>query len=247
MKLRFFALVIFALVFARPVYSAKSDSIVNHIFKMIYNEQYSQAEIALAKPELQIDSFYADILKIDLYWWEFVKSREKEKSRKLHSIIDKFNSAETNSADGKIRLLIAKSYQIRYELKRYNVIGASLIRSDIKNLLDEIKKEKLYYAENRLELLDLYSSLFGYFDNLINPLFSQSKRNSRTNALASLEKYTADDDLVVQTLACYFLGKIYLNIENEPQKGTDCFTLLSNNFPKNDYFIELLTDCKSKS
>ncbi len=247
MKLRFFVTLILALVFSKQGFSEKNDSIVNHIFEMIYNEQYLQAEDALGKSELQIDSFYSDILKIDLYWWEFVKSREKEKSRKLHSIIEKFNRAEVNSVDGKIRLLIAKSYQIRYELKRYNIIGASLIRSDIKTLLDEIKEEKLYYPENRLALLDMYSSLFGYFDNLINPLFSQSRRDSRSTALASLEKYTTDDDLVVQTLACYFLGKIYLNIENDPQKGMDCFVLLSKNFPKNNYFAELLTDCQSKS
>ncbi len=244
MNLRLVLIIMLLIAFGKKTFSENSDSIINAIFKMIYNEEYEQAGVAIAKSYQKVDSFSLGILKIDLCWWEFIKSKNGYKSKELNDLIEGFTNSGSNPEDEKIRRLIASSYQIRLEFKRYNIIRATVLRSEIKELLNEIKKEDLTFSENRLKLLDLYASLFLYFDNLINPLFAESKRTSRANALMSLEKFTTDNDLVVQTMASYFLGKIFLEIEKDSQKGKCCFELLSTNFPHNSLFIELLENCK---
>lgn len=143
--------------------------------------------------------------------------------------------------------MIFLSYSARYELKRYNIPGALILRSKIKTLLAEINRHVLEFPENRLKLFDLYKLLFQYFDNVFNPLFLENKRIERENALEKLETYTTDDDIVVNTLSNYFLGKIYLNIEKEPLKSKAYFEVLRNKYPDNRTLVELLKECEKKS
>jgi hypothetical protein len=139
------------------------------------------------------------------------------------------------------------SYQLRFEFKRYNIIGAIRLRSEIKNLLEEIKVNELKYSNNRIKLYYLYNALFTYFDNILNPFFSEKIRNERENALRNIEKYTREDDLILSTLASYFLGKIYLNIEKEPEKGNLYFKTLTDRYPQNTVFQELFSESARKS
>ena len=224
---------------------ANSDSIADNIFKLIYNEQYEKAEKALEQMNGQLDPFYKDIFKIDLYWWEYIKSNKNEENKQLSEQINILEHSD-NSPGGKIRQLVAKSYKIRYQLKRYNIIGATVARSEIKSLLEEIKKDELKYSNNRLELFNIYNALYEYFDNLINPFFLDKKRLNRQNAINQIEKYTNSDDLIAQTIATYFLGKIFLSIENEPEKGRICFKQLSDKFPQNSFFNTLMNECIEK-
>lgn len=224
--------------------SAKNDSIINHIFKLIYNEQFEIAEHALSKSQNFEHTFYADVLKIDLYWWKYIYKQEN--SNRLKAIIEDFSDPSYTSPDEKIKQLIGKSYQIRFEFNRYNLIGAAAARSEIKKLITEIKQENSRYSKERAKLFDLYTLLFQYFENLINPFFSEKKRLKRANALILLDNYTSDNDLIVRTLACYFGGKIYLNIEKKPQKSKGCFEFLVNQYPNNSIFRKLLSDCNEK-
>jgi hypothetical protein len=229
---------------SKSVYSQQGDSIANKIFALIYNEQYTEAEKTLAQQARLIDPFYADLLKTDLYWWKYVRNQKKEDSGRLKIMLHKLTSSDSTFVNGKIMQLIGKSYQIRYEFKRYNIVGAIFLKSNIKNLLEEIKSEKLEYKENQLKLLYLYDTLFQYFNSWVNPLFADRKYTERENALKRLEQFVTDDDLVVKTLACYFIGKIYLNIEKKPGKGVVCFKQLNNLYPDNKIFIQLLDECK---
>ena len=238
--------VIILLLFVFQNTSAKNDSIINHIFKLIYNEQFEQAEQALSKSNNFNNSFYADVLEIDLYWWKYIYEPKKENSRRLKAIIDSFSDFSNSSSEGKIKQLIGKSYEIRFEFARYNLPGAVAARSEIKQLISEIKQNNSQYSKERAKLLELYTLLFQYFDNLINPLFSESKRIKRASALVLLDDFTGDKDLIVRTLACYFVGKIYLNMEKNPQKGIACFDFLVKQFPNNSIFNELLSDCRKK-
>jgi len=237
---------IFLLLFVLRDASAKNDSTINHIFKLIYNEQFAQAEQALSKSQNFNNSFYADVLKIDLYWWKYVNTKEREDRNRITAIMKDFSESTNHSPEGKIKQLIGKSYQIRFEFDRYNLPGAVATRSEIKQLINGIQQENNQYSKERAKLFELYTLLFQYFDNLINPFFSERKRIKRTTALILLDKFTTHQDLIVRTLACYFVGKIYLNIEKEPQKSMPCFEFLVKQFPKNLLFSELLTDCKKK-
>jgi hypothetical protein len=237
-------IVIIQLLFVFQTASAQNDSIINHIFKLIYNEKFEQAEQALKNSSGFDDSFYVDVLKIDLYWWQYI--HDKEKGNQLKATIDSFSDSANSSSEGKIKQLIGTSYQIRFEFNRFNLLGAVAARKEIKQLITKIKQDNSKYSKERAKLFELYNLLFQYFDNLINPLFSENKRLKRASALVLLDDFTKDKDLIVRTLACYFVGKIYLNIEKNPQKSKSCFEFLVVQFPNNSIFNELLLDCNKK-
>lgn len=227
-------------------YSNSVPEEVKTIFSMIYNQQFSEADSMLKNAAGDFDNFYYDILKLDLYYWEYSVESTTEKSDQLKQYLADFSSKEDSTINTRLKELIFLSYSVRYELKRFNIPGAVILRSKIKNLLAEINRKTLDYPENRMKLFDLYNLLFQYFDNVFNPFFLDSKRNERKNALKKIEIFASDDDLIVNTLANYFLGKIYLNIEKEPRKSKVHLEFLLNKYPNNLSIRELLDHCNNK-
>lgn len=246
--IRFLTILILLSFIYKAAYPKQSETLVFEVFKHIYNQQFHQAESLLESEKNQIDPFYFDVLRIDLSWWKSVFSESNDDSKYFQSVLK--DVAENNQGvnqEYKITKLILLSYRLRFELKRYNIIGAALLRSEIKNLLLEINPTDLNYGPDRLKLFHLYRSLFDYFDSLINPFFLNKKRTARTKALSEIEHFTRNGDLVVSTLSSYFLGKIYFNIEEKHQKGITLFKNLSTTFPQNTLFRELSTQSESKS
>ncbi len=238
MKKHFFLLLFLTLTFSKPVLSAENDSLATRVFVLIYNEKYTEAHHEILANEAILGNFYSDVLTIDLLWWEFVQSKKSKAA--FISFLDRFDNRYQNHSELKLRELIKNSYLIRFDLKRFNIIGAMNARTTIKNLLDEIASEKLDFPENHLKLLKLYSSLFQYFNNLINPFYIQLHRDDRFIALKQIEEFTIDNDIIVKTLSLYFVGKIYLNIEKEKNKGKYYFTELSNIYRKNTVFKKII-------
>jgi len=217
-------------------------SAIDTIFTLIYNQQYEKADSLLIASNDQFDAFYSDILRMDLYWWKYVTISSNNELHQLNQLLKDFNLSGRNKLDFKLKELITLSYQLRLKLMRFNVPAALILRSRIKQLLLEINRKELSFSENKLKLFDLYNILFLYFDNIFNPFFLESKRTERTNALSQIEHYTHENDLIVETLAHYFLGKIYINIENNPRKGKIHFEILSKKYPRNSLFSELATN-----
>jgi len=229
-----------------PGFSKSTPDNVETVFTMIYNQQFSEADSMLKNAVGDFDNFYYDILKLDLYYWEYSVESTTKKSDQLKQYLADFYSKEDSTINTRLKELIFLSYSVRYELKRFNIPGAVILRSKIKNLLTEINRQALNYPENRLKLFDLYNLLFQYFDNVFNPFFLDSKRNERENALKKIEFFASDDDIIVNTLANYFLGKIYLNIEKEPRKSKVHLEFLLNKYPNNLSIRELLEHCNNK-
>lgn len=227
-------------------YSNEVPEPVETVFRLIYNQQFSKADSILDAPANNYDIFYHDILKLDLYYWEYSVENSSEKSRQLKTFLSEFQSEKNNQLDSGLKELIFLSYSVRYELKRFNIPAAVILRSKIKNLLSEINEDKFYYPINHLKLFDLYKELFAYFDNIFNPLFRENKRLERENALKKIEQFSNDEDLIVNTLANYFLGKIYLNIENNPPKSKIHLKILAEKYPENKTISELIGQCNSK-
>lgn len=238
---------LFILLGSLSGYSNSAFENVETIFTLIYNQHFSKADSILKNSSGEYDNFYHDILKLDLYYWEYSIESNHQKSERLKSFLSEFYSKKESEFDPGLKELIFLSYSARYELKRYNIPGALVIRSKIKTLLAELNRHALEFPENRLKLFDLYNLLFQYFDNVFNPLFLETKRNERELALEKIKTYTNDSDLIVNTLANYFLGKIYLNIEKEPSKSKVHFQVLLNKYPDNRTLAELLEECEKKS
>jgi hypothetical protein len=246
MNLRIFLLSTL-ITFTLNGFSYQNENVVDDVFKYIYNRQFQEADSLLELKKGKIEPFYFDILTIDLNWWRHVFYPSELNSKQFNSLLKSMEQENTDTPEKQIKHLVWLSYQLRFEFKRYNIIGAIRLRSQIKNLLEEIKVNKLNYSNNRKKLYYLYSALFNYFDNILNPFFSEKIKNEREKALLNIEKYTHEDDLILSTLSGYFLGKIYLNIEKEPEKGNRHFKMLTERYPQNTIFQELLSESARKS
>jgi len=184
-------------------------------------------------------------LNIDLLWWKYSSSRSKSDARNLNDYLNCIEPKDPNNSEGKIKLLICKSYQLRYARKRYNLFDIIGIRSEIKDLLLELNRNKLPISGNQLKLFDFYIVMFQYFDK-VNPFSIQNTSAKRANELLKLKKFSKEDDLIVSTMAHYFLGRIYQKVESEPELGKCHFEILTQQFPNNSLFKKHLADCENR-
>lgn len=135
---------------------------------------------------------------------------------------------------------------MRYEIKRYNLIGALIIRSQLRNQIEELKNVNLSLLGDRQKLFDLQLVLLNFFEESINPFSFGKKSDDYLKSLSALEKYSLDDDFILSTMAHYFLGRIYTKVEKQPEKGKTHFMILSKRFPKNVLFNDLANGLNSK-
>jgi hypothetical protein len=159
--------------FTTSGFSQQNEKVIDDVFKYFYNQQFTEADSLLKLHNEEIEPFYFDILTIDLNWWRHVFYPSELNSQQFNSLLKSMKQENTNTPEKKIKHLVWLSYQLRFEFKRYNIIGAIRLRSEIKKLLEEIKINELNYSNNRIKLFYLYNALFTYFDNILNPFFSE--------------------------------------------------------------------------
>ena len=233
-------IVIISLISIQQIgYTTENDSTVNRIFTLIYNQQFSEAEKSMEGQINILDPFYNNVLKLDLFWWKYSLSRSREDAKRFTEILDLLNKASVNTPKEKINELVILSYKMRYEIKRYNVIGAFILRSDARKRIDSLKMTDLYFLGEQQKLFDFYLTLFAYFDEVLNPFSFGNKSGEYSKSLQALEKYSLDTDLILSTMAHYYLGRIYTKVEKHSEKGKSHFRILAQRFPDNSLFAEL--------
>lgn len=246
MTLKLYLLLFLLFSFQLKSISAERNDIVEQVFTLIYNQQFNDAENVLKAEQNQLDNFHFRILNLDLYWWKYSLSRSKTDAKVLKVILENFNSATQNTQEERINELIRSSYQMRYEIKRYNFIGAYLIRANVRKQIEALELETLHISSEQLNLFDLYLALFQYFDNVINPFSVESKTTELSNSLILLEKYAQEDDLILSTMAHYFLGRVYIKVEKNFEKGQVHFNVLEKQFPENPLFRDIANGTNTK-
>ncbi len=246
MNLRFLVIVVLMISFLPAGFSAEKDTTVQNIFTLIYNQQFSEAEKALEQKNASVDPFYHNILKLDLFWWKYSLSKSKQDAKVLNEVLDEFDNSKQTTRETIINNLIKLSYEMRYEIKRYNFVGALIIRSDVRKQIEILRKEDLTFLGDKRNLFDFYLTLFDYFDENMNPFSFGSKSEKYLQSFSTLEKYSRNKDLILSTMAHYFLGRIYTKVEKQPEKGQVHFRVLSQRFPENSLFKELADGVNSK-
>lgn len=237
---RRFSLIVVLMISVLPTaFSVEKDTLVLNIFSLIYNQQFTEAEKTLELKNAQIDQFYYNILKLDFFWWKYSLSDSRENAKALNKVLADFDKSNQNTREVKINKLIKSSYEMRYEIKRYNFVGALIIRSEVHKQIELVKKEDLTFLGERRKLFDFYLTLFDYFEERLNPFLFGSKSEKYMKSLSILEKYSHDKDLILSTMAHYFLGRIYTKVEKQQEKGQVHFRILSQRFPESTLFREL--------
>lgn len=238
MQYRLIFLVLFLVLLLPEARPAQSDSAADRIFSLIYNQQFAEAGKLLEASRKEIDPFYFSLLKLDLFWWKYSLSRTKTDAEKLNNVLDQLDETPENAANKKITELIRLSYQMRFEVKQKNYVKAYFVRSDIQKQLEILQKEKVEIPAGQQKLFELYVILIQYSETA-NPFSFAKNTEHKAELIRKLNRHCADEDLIVSTLAHYFLGRIYTKIEKQPEKGREHFQFLARRFPQNRLFADL--------
>jgi nitrogen fixation protein FixH len=243
---KIFAAVLILFAFQQVGSANEKDSVVQQIFTFIYNQQFNAAEKTLHLQSGQMEPFWVNVLTLDLFWWKYSLSRSNEDARQLKKVLAGFHKPDDKLPEEQTNELIRLSYEMRYEVKRYNLIGAFLLRSDVRDKIETLKMQDLSFLGNRRQLFDIYLALIDSFDSMVNPFSSGSKSEKYSKSIEALEKYSLSGDLIISTMAHYFLGRIYMKVEKKPQNGQEHFKILAQRFPENPLFYELANGINPK-
>jgi len=236
--------ILFVFVF---IQSAKGQSkAALEVFKLIYDQKYNKAEELLHGQKDSIDPLYFVVLEIDLSYWKNVTGTDDPDYKAFESTLDRYNSELTETHTEPVAQLIILSYQLRYQLKRYQLLRAISSRKKTIERYTRLKSRSNKLSGDQQQLFRLYNALILYFDNYLKPFFAGDKHSRMNEAMAEMEQLTRSDQIIVQTLSSYFAGKIYLNYEKQPKKGAMHFKRLTGEYPENKKFGELLLECIEK-
>lgn len=132
-----------------------SDSTANEIFTLIYQQNFEAAENQLNSEKEQLDKFYYLLLNLDLHWWKYRTINTKHDSKKLE---DLFYLPDTRKETKwqKVKQLLTISYKIRFQKTKLNFIGMFSSRSEIKEIIDQIKPVELSLNGEQIELIEAY-------------------------------------------------------------------------------------------
>jgi hypothetical protein len=216
--------------------AAQPDSKVTQVFTLIYNARYDEAEKMLGNTDFQNESFYYQVLKLDLFWWKYSINKSKPDEEKLNVVFDWFSEQNKNSKYSEINRLIWLSYKMRFEVKRKNYVKALFLKSEVESQLKEVQKNPVPFPESQQKLLSVFVLLLQYSHEASSVFEKEAEKQV---ILKKLHQMAADSDWMVSSEAHYFLGRIYTKMEKEPPKGQIHFQILSRRFPQNALFANL--------
>jgi hypothetical protein len=235
---------VFILLFAGIINGAAAQNeITDQIFFFIYNQKYDSAAFQLKQHEHEIDPYYFAVLNIDKSYWENVTGTDKPDYAAFESTLQKYEMENAENLHEKVIQLMVLSYQLRYELKRYQIIDAIFTRSETVKLYHKLENKSQLLSPGQQQLFQLYHALILYFNNYLKPGFMSNRRENIQAAVTTMERLTNSEQLMTKTLANYFLGKIRLKYEKQPAKAAESFHFLVVTYPGNQTFKELLKEC----
>ena len=223
--------------------SANNDSIANRVFTLIYEQNLSEAEKTFTNGKDELSEFYRTFLNLDLHWWKYRTTYSKENSDKLDELIDASLLPETETYEQKMRQIIVRSYQLRYDKKKFNIFGMLSARSDIRDLIAAIEKEDPPFTGDEQKLFESYVIMYQYIEN-INFFANAKKSEAREKKLKRMEKFASEDNVILTTVADFFLARMYQKIEDKPEVGLQHFKILTKKYPTNKTFAEYQAECE---
>ncbi len=238
-------LFVFLFSLASSSFANKTDSIAGNIFTLIYQHDLQSAEKLLAAEKPELDEFYYLLLNLDLHWWKYRIIDTKKDAQAIDALIESLDSDKTQNNWQKIQQLLVKSYKLRYDKTRLSFISMLSTRSDMKELIDEIKLNELPLKGEELKLFEAYVIMFKYIED-INFIGKQDNSEERTKLLNRMEEFAAEDNIMLSTVSRFFLARMYQKVEKKPETGLNHYKILTKEFPTNKTFATYRKECEDK-
>ena len=241
----FFSIFLLCFSLSLSAATANNDSIASRIFTLIYEQNLTEAEKTFTADKDELSEFYRTFLNLDLHWWKYRTTYSKENSNKLNDLIDASLLPETETYEKKMQQIIVRSYQLRYDKKKFNIFGMLSARSDIRDLIKDIEKEDPPFTGDEQKLFESYVIMYQYIEN-INFFANAKKSEAQEKKLRRMEKFASEDNVILNTVADFFLARMYQKIEDKPEMGLEHFKILTKKYPTNKTFAEYQTECEKK-
>ena len=238
-------LFLFLFSLASSGFANKTDSIAGTIFTLIYQHDLQAAERLLEAEKPQLDEFYFLLLNLDLHWWKYRIIDTKKDAQAIDALIESIDSDKAQTNWQKIQQLLVKSYKLRYDKTRLSFISMLSTRSDMKELVDQIKLSELPLKGEELKLFEAYVIMFKYIED-INFIGGQDNSEERTKLLDRMEEFAAEDNVMLSTVSRFFLARMYQKVEKRPETGLSHYKILTAQFPSNKTFATYRKECEDK-
>ncbi len=226
-------------------FAGKTDSIASNVFILIYEENLQEAERELELQKHDLNDFYYLLLNLDLHWWKYRTTTSKQNTQKLEDLLKTLDAEKAESNQQKINRLLAKSYQLRYEKKKLNLLGMISTRSEMRQLVAEVDPNFFSESSDEQKLLETYITMFQYIED-VNFLSNQINSEERLKQLDRMEKFAEDENEMLNTIARFFLARMYQKVENQPETGLKHYKILTDKYPGNSTFAEYKKECERK-
>ena len=217
-----------------------NDKDFEKIFNLIYNQAFDEASIELIQSKNRLDKWEYQILNLDLLWWEAVSSDSRDNYGRLENVLENYSSDLEKVRDpDRLEELITLSYSFRLEAIKGNLIPMMLDFLRINNIVQQSETDTL--TPEQQEVFKIYLALFNIGKSKL--LFNNSRL--REQGIEILESTLGSLNPVYRTISCYFLSKIYLEMDKSPAKARIYCEQLCNAYPANKIFIYNLELCNN--
>ncbi len=241
-------LVVFCIVLFTFSAMAQSPNQIDELVNNIYNLDFSAIPNQISELE-KTDPQIAGYLRFDYLWWKMVSNNSDSAESEFIAYKNSFLTYTTESSKD-FKTLIYYLYQIRYE--NYKKTSFSKYLTALKChayllKIDEHNADRLSLLEkNIFQLIVEFDKCLKYRYISELDLITDKYKHQFEISLEKIENLSNSQYSSFETIKNYFLGKIYLEIENDSVKALHKFSELSERFPNNKIFESIKKDCKSK-
>jgi hypothetical protein len=213
--------------------AANNDSIMHYLYN-------ANSACITAITKAKMTESHQQLWSAYYYFWEGLNSDNKQSIKTSSTLLERAcqNIHEEDSA-----FILMRIMQVRMAVMRGKYISALSHQRDIKRYLRS--------TNNTSENKQLVTGMYNYFsaqarsESVLNRLILKDwPPGNRQEGIDQLIQLSTRQSAFIATEAHYFLGRIYLEYENDIQKAFKHFDMLNKEYPNNAIFKLFLEQCK---
>ena len=218
------------------VYIKRNET--DSIFFLIYNQEFSTAEAALSHSRINLNPLIYNLLNTDIIWWKAISSNKENDFKILENDLSKkLSNIEKLSSAHKLERLVYLNYLMRLMSISNQYLKMFGYFLQINSLIETIDNSGL--TDEERNIFEIYKAIFYISKSKL--IFT--KPQYKSGNIEILKGYLESSSLINKTIACYFLAKIYSEIEKSPEQAIEYYSKLCQLYPNNMIFKNELLSC----
>ena len=221
------------------VYGNENDT--DSIFFHIYNQQFDKAENELIHSKQTLKPLTYNLLTTDLTWWKAISLNNKVDFNILEiNLTEKLSKVEKLSSQNNLEELLYLNYLIRLTAIKNQPFRMLNYFIRINKFIESFDNSNLPVEEQNI--FDIFKAVFNISKTKVLVINTGIKNEN----LKILKGFQESSSLINKTTACYFLGKIYFEIEKSPEQAIEYYSKLCELYPNNMIFKNELLSVQLK-